>query len=76
MITELNKKKIKIGDRNYTYDKDEDGNEYLSINDNTDNGKIKIIIKGCNQKSRNDVERVVLDVLGEQYIERCLKELM
>lgn len=76
MVTDVYKKEIKIGNRNYTYDKDEDGKEILSINEKMDNRDIKVIIKGSEQKSRNDVEQLILDVLGGQYIQRCLEELI
>ena len=76
MVTDVYKKEIKIGNRNYTYDKDEDGKEILSINEKMDNRDIKVIIKGSEQKSRNDVEQLILDVLGVQYIQRCLEELI
>ena len=76
MVTDVYKKEIKIGNRNYTYDKDEDGKEILSINEKMDNRYIKVIIKGCEQKSRHDVEKLILDVLGGQYIQRCLEELI
>lgn len=76
MVTDVYKKEIKIGNRNYTYDKDEDGKEILSINEKMDNRDIKVIIKGSEQKSRNDVEKLILDVLGGQYIQRCLEELI
>lgn len=76
MVTDVYKKEIKIGNRNYTYDKDEDGKEILSINEKMDNRYIKVIIKGSEQKSRNDVEKLILDVLGGQYIQRCLEELI
>lgn len=76
MVTDVYKKEIKIGNRNYTYDKDEDGKEFLSINEKMDNRDIKVIIKGSEQKSRNDVEQLILDVLGGQYIQRCLEELI
>ena len=76
MVTDVYKKEIKIGNRNYTYDKDEDGKKILSINEKMDNRDIKVIIKGSEQKSRNDVEKLILDVLGGQYIQRCLEELI
>ena len=76
MVTDVYKKEIKIGNRNYTYDKDEDGKEILSINEKMDNRYIKVIIKGSEQQSRNDVEKLILDVLGGQYIQRCLEELI
>ena len=76
MVIDVYKKEIKIGNRNYTYDKDEDGKEILSINEKMDNRDIKVIIKGSEQKSRNDVEKLILDVLGGQYIQRCLEELI
>ena len=76
MVIDVYKKEIKIGNRNYTYDKDEDGKEILSINEKMDNRDIKVIIKGSEQKSRNDVEKLILDVLGGQDIQRCLEELI
>lgn len=76
MVTDVYKKEIKIGNRNYTYDKDEDGKEILSINEKMDNRDIKVIIKGSEQKSKKDVEQLILDVLGGQYIQRCLEELI
>ena len=76
MDIDVYKKEIKIGNRNYTYDKDEDGEGFLSINEKMDNRDIKVIIKGSEQKSRNEVEQLVLDVLGGQYIQRCLEELI
>lgn len=76
MVIDVYKKEIKIGNRNYTYDKDEDGKEILSINEKMDNRDIKVIIKGSEQKSRNDVEQLILDILGGQYIQRCLEDLI
>lgn len=76
MIECINRKKVKIGNKEYIYNKDENGREYLSIDEKIDNRNVKIILKGSNQKTIKDVEKLVLDVLGGQYIQRNLEKLI
>lgn len=72
----INNKEVKIGKRNYLYNRDENGNDFLTINEQIDNKNIKIILKGGNQKTIKDVEQLVIDVLGNQYIQRNLERLI
>lgn len=69
-------KKVKIGDRNYTYENDEKENGYLTLNEQIDNKNIKIVIKGGTEKTIKDVEQLVIDVFGDQYIQRKLESLI
>ena len=65
----MNSTKVKIGHGEYNHIKTEDGNDYLEKN-NTLEYKI---IKGSNYREYKDVEKVITDVLSNQYIQRNIK---
>lgn len=68
-----NSTKVKIGHGEYNHIKTEDGNEYLEKNNTLEDKNIKIIIKGSNYREYKDVEKVITDVLSNQYIQRNIK---
>ena len=69
-------RKVKIGNRNYTYNKEENGKDTLITNEQVDDKKIKIVLKGGTEKSIKDVEQLIIEVLGDQYIQRNLESLI
>lgn len=73
MSEKNDKKEIKIGNKNYIYEKEEDCLEHI---EQMDNKNIKITIKGGTEKSFSDVEKLVIDILGNQYIQRNLENLI
>lgn len=69
----MNSTKVKIGQGEYNHVKTEDGNEYLEKENTLDNKKIKIVIKGSNYREYKDVEKSIIEVLSNQYIQRNIK---
>lgn len=69
----MNSTKVKIGHGEYNHVKTEDGNEYLEKENTLDNKKIKIVIKGSNYREYKDVEKSIIEVLSNQYIQRNIK---
>ena len=59
-----------------TYNKEENGKDTLITNEQVDDKNIKIVLKGGTEKSIKDVEQLIIEVLGDQYIQRNLESLI
>lgn len=71
----INSTKVKIGYGEYNHVKTEDGNEYLEKENTLDNKNIKIVIKGSNYREYKDIEKGVIEILSNQYIQRNIKRI-
>ena len=61
-------KKVLIGNQEYIYKKDCNGETILSRNDKIGYRNIEIILRRCSDRDAKDVEKFVMDVLSDLYI--------
>lgn len=67
-------KKVLIGNQEYIYKKDCNGETILSRNVKIENRDIEIILRSGGDRNAKDIGKFVIDVLSDLYIKRKLKE--
>lgn len=70
-----NTKKVLIGEQEYTYKKDENGEAILTRNEIINNRNVEIVLRSGGDADAKDVENFVISVLSDLYIKRNLKKL-
>ncbi|MBE5820812.1 MAG: hypothetical protein E7310_08460 [Clostridiales bacterium] len=75
MTKTIEENKIMLGNDEYTYRKNSDGTETLSRIEKVNNNDIEIIINSCTNENTEEVEKFVIDVLSDLYIQRNIKNL-
>lgn len=74
MVKAIEESKILLGNDEYTYRKNSDGTEILSRIEKINNNDIEIIINSCTNENTEDVEKFIIDVLSDLYIQRNIKK--
>lgn len=70
MLKIIKESKVMLGNDEYNYRRNSDGTETLSKIEKINNNDIEIIINGGNNENTVEVERFVIDVLSDLYIQR------
>lgn len=70
MLKMIKESKVMLGNDEYNYRRNSDGTETLSKIEKINNNDIEIIINGGNNENTVEVERFVIDVLSDLYIQR------
>lgn len=73
--TIIEENKIMLGNDEYTYRKNSDGTETLSRMERINNNDIEIVINSCINEDTADIEKFVIDVLSDLYIQRNIEKL-
>lgn len=69
-------KKVKMGNREYFYNKEKDGKETLTRNEIINGRNIEIVLKGDGNANPNEIEKFIVDVLSDQYIQNNIKSVI
>lgn len=74
MTRTIEENKIMLGNDEYTYRRNSDGTETLSRMEKINNNDIEIVINSCINENTADVEKFVIDVLSDLYIQRNIEK--
>lgn len=66
--------KVIIGNEQYDYYKDRNNKGVLSRKEKLNGKEINVVLKGDNDKDPESVEKFVIDMLSELYIQRMIKK--
>lgn len=70
MLKIIKESKVMLGNDEYNYRRNSDGTETLSKIKKINNNDIEIIINGGSNENTVEVERFIIDVLSDLYIQR------
>lgn len=76
MADVIERKNVLLGDENYEYIKNENGEEQLNKVENVGKQKINVILKNESQGNTKEIEKYIIDVLSDLYIQRNVKNLI
>ena len=76
MVDVIERKNVLLGDENYEYIKNKNGEEQLNKVENVGKQKIKVILKNRSQGNTKEIEKYIIDVLSDLYIQRNVKKLI
>lgn len=76
METVLEKKNVILGKENYEYIKTATGDELLTRNVEIGNQKINVVLCNRSKENTNEIEKYIISVLSDLYIQRNLKKFM
>ena len=76
MADVIERKNVLLGDENYEYIKNENGEEQLNKVENVGKQKINVILKNESQGNTKEIEKYIIDVLSDLYIQRNVKKLI
>lgn len=68
--------KVKLGNEEYDYIRNKNGEECLKKLEDVGNQKISVILKTNGQDNSKDIEKYIIDVLSDLYIQRNVKKLL
>lgn len=71
----IEENEVLLGEQKYIYRKDEKGEESLSRNETINDKNIEIVLKNTQNQNTKDVEKFIIDVLSDLYIQRQIKKL-
>ena len=69
-------KKVLFGNEEYEYTKNNNGEEYLTRNERIGNQEISIVLKSTMPNNSKNIEKYIIDVLSDLYIQRNVKKLI
>lgn len=72
----VEKKKVLLGDEEYEYTKTNTGEESLTRVTTVDKKNINVVLKNIGQSNSKDIEKYIIDVLSDLYIQRNVKRLI
>lgn len=72
----VEKKKVLLGDEEYEYTKTNTGEESLTRVTAVDKKNINVVLKNIGQSNSKDIEKYIIDVLSDLYIQRNVKRLI
>ncbi len=70
----LEQKSVLFGNDKYEYVKTKDGREQLVRSENIGKQKINVVIKNVAQTNSDELEKYIIDVLSDLYIQRNVKK--
>ena len=72
----LEQKSVLLGSEKYEYIKKNDGVEQLIKSEDIGKRKINIVIKNTTQTNTEELEKYIIDVLSDLYIQRNIKRII
>lgn len=72
----LEKKSVLLGSEKYEYIKTNDGAEQLIKSEDIGKRKINIVIKNTTQTNTEELEKYIIDVLSDLYIQKNIKKII
>lgn len=72
----LEKKSVLLGSEKYEYIKTNDGVEQLIKSEDIGKRKINIVIKNTTQTNTEELEKYIIDVLSDLYIQKNIKRII
>lgn len=72
----LEQKSVLLGSEKYEYIKTNDGAEQLIKSENIGKRKINIVIKNTTQTNTEELEKYIIDVLSDLYIQKNIKRII
>lgn len=72
----LEKKSVLLGCEKYEYIKTNDGAEQLIKSEDIGKRKINIVIKNTTQTNTEELEKYIIDVLSDLYIQKNIKRII
>ena len=72
----LEQKSVLLGSEKYEYIKTNDGEEQLIKSENIGKRKINIVIKNTTQTNTEELEKYIIDVLSDLYIQKNIKRII
>ena len=72
----LEQKSVLLGSEKYEYIKTNDGAEQLIKSEDIGKRKINIVIKNTTQTNTEELEKYIIDVLSDLYIQRNIKRII
>ena len=72
----LEQKSVLLGSEKYEYIKTNDGAEQLIKSEDIGKRKIYIVIKNTTQTNTEELEKYIIDVLSDLYIQKNIKRII
>ena len=72
----LEKKSVLLGSEKYEYIKTNDGAEQLIKSEDIGKRNINIVIKNTTQTNTEELEKYIIDVLSDLYIQKNIKRII
>ena len=72
----LEQKSVLLGSEKYEYIKTNDGAEQLIKREDIGKRKINIVIKNTTQTNTEELEKYIIDVLSDLYIQKNIKRII
>ena len=72
----LEQKSVLLGSEKYEYIKINDGTEQLIKSEDIGKRKISIVIKSAIQTNTEELEKYIIDVLSDLYIQKNIKRII
>lgn len=72
----LEQKSVLLGSEKYEYIKTNDGAEQLIKSEDLGKRKINIVIKNTTQTNTEELEKYIIDVLSDLYIQKNIKRII
>ena len=72
----LEQKSVLLGIEKYEYIKTNDGAEQLIKSEDIGKRKINIVIKNTTQTNTEELEKYIIDVLSDLYIQKNIKRII
>ncbi len=72
----LEQKSVLLGSEKYKYIKTNDGAEQLIKSEDIGKRKINIVIKNTTQTNTEELEKYIIDVLSDLYIQKNIKRII
>lgn len=72
----LEQKSVLLGSEKYEYIKTNDGAEQLIKSEDIGKRKINIVIKNTTQTNTEELEKYIIDVLSDLYIQKNIKKII
>ena len=67
---------VVLGNEKYDFIRNKNGKDYLKKIENLGNQKISVILKTKGQENSKDIEKYIIDVLSDLYIQKNVKKLL
>ena len=72
----VEQKSVLLGSEKYEYIKTNDGAEQLIKSEDIGKRKINIVIKNTTQTNTEELEKYIIDVLSDLYIQKNIKRII
>lgn len=72
----IERKKVLFGNETYEYIKNKNNEESLTKVETIGKQKINIVLKNVSKDNSNEIEKYIIDVLSDLYIQRNVKNFI